>query len=377
MSEDLFNVGPILGKGYPEFDENQTRDSKGRWTTGRGAGAGKPKGSAGGKGKMKAKAPSKKPAAKPAAKPKSKPKPAPKPKAKEKPKEKAPPPKLRKPRAKPQAEKPVEKPTEQAPEEVKPKEEAPVERPQTSGMDARDRKRLDSLYEQYDRFDAQLSEATVLRDKAFANREDAYYLYGAASGPGTEDYWDRRYRRFDAEYQLYDQRVKQLEASRQRTRSDINDLEDRLRGSKKRLLKAMTFTQALAKMTPNHGNPGPNDPLGLVFGWAIVCDEKGDPYFDSQGDHIPQDAMLRASMDFMMSKRDLKVMHKGKRVGEVVYAWPVTDDISKAMGLGGSRTGLMIGVKPDDPRMLERFRSGEFTGFSIGGNRLIDEPVEG
>lgn len=116
--------------------------------------------------------------------------------------------------------------------------------------------------------------------------------------------------------------------------------------------------------------------LGLIFGWAIISNEDGKPYYDTQGDHIPEDAMLRAAADFMESKRTMKIMHNGKKVGTVVFAWPVTEEIARAMGLKAKCTGLMVAVKPDNPSVVERFRNNQYTGFSIGGNRLEDEEVD-
>jgi hypothetical protein len=119
-----------------------------------------------------------------------------------------------------------------------------------------------------------------------------------------------------------------------------------------------------------------NKKLGLIFGWAIISSENGQPYYDTQGDHIPDDSMLRAATEFMESKRTMKIMHGGKKVGTVVFAWPMTPEIAQAMGVKGNRTGLMIAVKPDNPNVLERFRNSQYTGFSIGGNRLIDEDAD-
>ena len=85
---------------------------------------------------------------------------------------------------------------------------------------------------------------------------------------------------------------------------------------------------------------------------------------------------MKAAADFMLSRRTMKIMHQGKKLGTVVFAWPMTDDIAKAMGLSGKRTGLMVGVKPDSKRVLEAFKTGKYTGFSIGGNRLEDQVVE-
>lgn len=118
-----------------------------------------------------------------------------------------------------------------------------------------------------------------------------------------------------------------------------------------------------------------DDSLGLVMGYAIVCKEDGEPYFDLQGDHIPEDTMLRAALDFMEHSQVAKEMHDGEQAGTVVFAWPMTDDVAKAFGVLTRRTGLMIAVKPGAD-MLKRFQLGELTGFSIGGLRLKDEEVE-
>ena len=118
-----------------------------------------------------------------------------------------------------------------------------------------------------------------------------------------------------------------------------------------------------------------DDSLGLVLGWAIVCTKGGDPYFDLQDDHIPEDAMLKASADFMQHSRVAKEMHSGEAAGSVVFAFPMTAEIAKAFGVETSTTGLMIAMKPGSDEMLAKFRDGTLTGFSIGGFRLEDEDV--
>ncbi len=115
--------------------------------------------------------------------------------------------------------------------------------------------------------------------------------------------------------------------------------------------------------------------LGLIMGHAIICTEDGEPYFDVQGDHIPEDTMLEASLDFMKNSQVAKEMHTGEQAGTVVFAWPMTEDIAKAFGILTKRTGLMIAIHPSDKDMLEKFQLGELTGFSIGGRRIRDEDV--
>lgn len=106
--------------------------------------------------------------------------------------------------------------------------------------------------------------------------------------------------------------------------------------------------------------------LGLVFGFAIVSTLDGEPYFDKQGDHIPEDAMLKAATDFMENSRIAKEMHAGDQKGSVVFAFPLTADIAKSLGIETKQTGLLIAMKPSD-EVLTKFKDGTYTGFSIGG----------
>jgi hypothetical protein len=120
-----------------------------------------------------------------------------------------------------------------------------------------------------------------------------------------------------------------------------------------------------------------DDSLGLVFGWAIVCKKDGEDYFDLQNDHIPEDAMLKASSDFMLNSRMAKDMHKedGELPGSIVFAFPMTTEVAKSFGMEVPQTGLMIAMKPDDAEILAKFTDGTYTGFSIGGNRIESEDV--
>lgn len=117
-----------------------------------------------------------------------------------------------------------------------------------------------------------------------------------------------------------------------------------------------------------------DDALGLVFGWAIVCKENGEPYFDTQGDHITEQAMLEATADFMQKSRGHKTMHEGKVNGTVVFAFPLTEEVAKVYGIKADRSGLMVAVRPD-AETFKRWKAGEFTGFSIGGKRIEDKPA--
>lgn len=120
--------------------------------------------------------------------------------------------------------------------------------------------------------------------------------------------------------------------------------------------------------------------LGLVFGWGIICKIDGEPYFDSQSDHIPESAMLKATADFMLKSRmsgDMHTRHDGPggqepvQDGAVVFSFPLTTEIAKALNIETDRTGWLVAIKPS-PAVLEKYRDGSYRGFSIGGSRLKD-----
>lgn len=129
-----------------------------------------------------------------------------------------------------------------------------------------------------------------------------------------------------------------------------------------------------------------DEKLGIVMGWGIICKVNGADYIDLQEEHIPEDVMFRGAVDFMRQSQMMGEMHErveksveGRLVkqpvwkGHVVFAWPMTTEVAKAYGITTSTTGLMVAVHPDDPEVLEKFRTGEYTGFSIGGGKIVEE----
>lgn len=120
-----------------------------------------------------------------------------------------------------------------------------------------------------------------------------------------------------------------------------------------------------------------DDRLGIVFGYAIVCKQGGEEYFDVQGDHITEEAMLKATSKYMAGFRIAKDMHVGGTVGQVVFGFPMTGEIAKSLGIQVEKTGFIVGMKPDSDDMLQKFADGTYTGFSIGGKRVKQEPADG
>ena len=118
---------------------------------------------------------------------------------------------------------------------------------------------------------------------------------------------------------------------------------------------------------------------GLIFGFAAICKVDGEDFYDSDNEHYPEDAMLADTTEFAKSRRVACTMHArdsgGAPVqdGGVVHTVPLTTEIAKALDIQTSRTGLLVALAPDDPATIEKARSGEFTGFSIGGAVIESE----
>lgn len=115
--------------------------------------------------------------------------------------------------------------------------------------------------------------------------------------------------------------------------------------------------------------------LGLVFGFAVVCKRNGVDYYDLQEEHIPEDVMLEAATKFMESARAAREMHvDGSDHGKILFAFPLTQEIAKALKIETSETGLLVGMRPGKA-VLAKFKSGEYSGFSIGGRASYVEQV--
>ena len=114
--------------------------------------------------------------------------------------------------------------------------------------------------------------------------------------------------------------------------------------------------------------------LGIIFGWGIICTEKGQPYFDLQDEHIPEGTMLKAVTDFMLNSRKADQMHDENVIGEVVHSMPLTADVAKAFRIQCPKSGWMLVVKPDDAS-FQKFKDGTYTGFSIGGYEIRSSEV--
>lgn len=111
-----------------------------------------------------------------------------------------------------------------------------------------------------------------------------------------------------------------------------------------------------------------DDEHGIAFGWAIVSTIGGEPYFDTQGDHIPMNAVYKAAERFMQNSRAGDEQHDERRAGDVVFCMPVDTSLAKSLfNADTDQEGLVIGFKPYDKKLLGKIKRGERRGFSIGG----------
>lgn len=108
------------------------------------------------------------------------------------------------------------------------------------------------------------------------------------------------------------------------------------------------------------------DELGLVFGWALTSKSGGADYFDLQGDNVVEDDLIRVAAEFMENGGATDQQHDFEADGRVVFAMPLTAEVAKSFGIQTDTTGLMVAIKPSAD-VFAKFKSGEYTGFSIAG----------
>lgn len=106
--------------------------------------------------------------------------------------------------------------------------------------------------------------------------------------------------------------------------------------------------------------------LGLVVGRAVICTEKGQDYFDLQGDNVPLIVSAKAFAEFFENQAVHKVMHEGQQVGEL-SGWMLVCEATKSiLKIQSDWEGIAVIMKPD-PVVLKGYEDGTYAGFSIGG----------
>ena len=116
-----------------------------------------------------------------------------------------------------------------------------------------------------------------------------------------------------------------------------------------------------------------DDEQRMVYGWASVVTEDGEPVVDRQGDVIEADTLVKAVNEFMEHVRVGKAMHTGEQVGVVVHSLPITKEIGDALGIQSNREGWVVAYKVFDDDVWDMVKSGELAAFSIGGRAMKEE----
>jgi len=83
----------------------------------------------------------------------------------------------------------------------------------------------------------------------------------------------------------------------------------------------------------------------MVWGWASVVTEKGEPVVDRQGDVIEPETLVKAVNKFMEFIRVGKQMHDGDQIGVVVHSMPITKEIGDSLGIQSDREGWIVAFK--------------------------------
>ena len=116
-----------------------------------------------------------------------------------------------------------------------------------------------------------------------------------------------------------------------------------------------------------------DDEQRMVYGWASVITENGEPVVDRQDDMIEADTLVKAVNEFMEHVRVGKAMHVGDQVGTVVHSLPITKEIGDSLGIQSDREGWVVAYKVFDDDVWAMVKSGELAAFSIGGRAIKEE----
>lgn len=107
----------------------------------------------------------------------------------------------------------------------------------------------------------------------------------------------------------------------------------------------------------------------LVFGWASVIEENGQPVEDSQGDVIDEATLEKAFYGFAEEMGKADEMHDETDGGPLVECMVFTKEKQRAMGIDLKKVGAWVGfrVRPD---IFAKVKTGDYGSFSIGGRGL-------
>lgn len=116
-----------------------------------------------------------------------------------------------------------------------------------------------------------------------------------------------------------------------------------------------------------------DEELGVVIGMSIVTSVDGVPYSDLQGDAVQEQDLLKTVVGFMEQGAPTDTQHNRETDGRVVLSWVFDQETNDALEVKSRKFGWATGLKVSK-ETFAKFKSGEFTGFSIDGEG-VREPV--
>ena len=113
---------------------------------------------------------------------------------------------------------------------------------------------------------------------------------------------------------------------------------------------------------------------GLVYAWASVVEQNGEPVVDHQGDVIDEEDLEMAAFDFISKSRTAGEMHMRKTgVGEVVGSMVFTKKLQEQLGIDLGMVGWLVVIKVMDDEIKKLVKSGDYSMLSIGGSGVREE----
>lgn len=116
-----------------------------------------------------------------------------------------------------------------------------------------------------------------------------------------------------------------------------------------------------------------NEDQQLVFGWASVIEEKGEPVFDLQGHMITPEDMEQAVYGFNLEYRVGAEIHKVRQVARPIESMFFSKEKQEMLGIDLGKVGWWLGFKVDDGEAWGRVKSGDYEMFSIGGSGTLED----
>lgn len=117
-----------------------------------------------------------------------------------------------------------------------------------------------------------------------------------------------------------------------------------------------------------------NEEQRIIYGWAYVCTEDGEISYDHSGEWMKPQTLEKALAEYMKKYRVGKTNHAGDKSAETVFAFPITKEISTALGIQSGREGAIVGQYIPDDNDWKDVKSGKYPAFSIGGRAVGGNP---